>query len=99
MNIYVVRHGQTDWNKENKLQGNTDIELNDNGRKQALDLKGELKNIDYDIIISSPLKRAIQTAELINNNKPIIIEDNLRERSFGDFERDGISRFRYLLEL
>ena len=86
MNIYVVRHGETDWNNENKLQGNTDIELNDNGRKQAFNLAEELRNINYDIIISSPLKRAIQTANIINNNKPIIIEDNLKERDFGDFE-------------
>lgn len=85
MNLYVVRHGQTDWNKNKILLGNTDIELNDIGKKQALQLKDKLANIKFDYVISSNLKRAYETANIISNNK-IIQNTQLRERSYGKLE-------------
>ena len=54
MNLYVVRHGQTDWNIERRLQGTSNVPLNDTGIKQAQNLAETLKNIDIDFIFSSP---------------------------------------------
>ena len=86
--IYIVRHGETDWNLLGKLQGSKDIPLNEKGRKQALLTKVELDNKEIDLIIASPLKRARETAEIINSdrNLPMIIDDRIRERCFGEFE-------------
>ena len=92
MKIYVTRHGQTDWNVQGKTQGRADIELNEVGIKQAKQTKEELKNIDIDLIICSPLKRAKKTAEIINEgrNIPIIFDDQIIERNFGEFEGEKI---------
>ncbi len=88
MKILLTRHGQTDWNVLGKVQGITDIELNDTGIKQAEKTREELLNYPIDIILSSPLKRAKKTAEIIGKgrNIPIIIEPGLKERCFGKFE-------------
>ena len=89
MVIYVVRHGQTNWNLENRWQGRSDIALNDNGINQAKDVKKQLSPIKFDICISSPLKRAAKTAEIISSPKCKIIYDNLLiERCFG--KREGL---------
>ncbi len=87
MKLYLVRHGETDWNKEGKIQGTTDIPLNDNGRMQILKTKEQLQNINFDICISSPLKRAKETAQIITDgNCQIVYEDLLKERTIGNFE-------------
>ena len=88
MKILITRHGQTDWNVLGKLQGQTDIELNDTGRMQAENIKELVKNEKIDLIITSPLKRAKETALIINqdNNIPIIEDKRLMERYFGEFE-------------
>lgn len=96
MNLYVVRHGQTDWNIERRLQGTSNVPLNDTGIKQAQNLAETLKNIDIDFIFSSPLQRAYDTASIVNQHKglPIHIDARLIERGFGDFEGlDDISSF------
>ncbi len=96
MKLYVVRHGQTNWNIENRLQGSADIPLNNTGIKQAQNLAETFKNIDIDFIFSSPLQRAYDTASIINQykNLPISIDSRLIERGFGDFEGlDDISSF------
>lgn len=62
--IYVVRHGQTDINKEGRLQGRAGLPLNEHGIEQAKGLRGKLKDIKFDYIFSSPQERAIQTAEI-----------------------------------
>lgn len=88
MYIIVTRHGQTDWNALERVQGQTDIELNDIGKKQA-EKTGELiKNEKIDLIITSPLKRARETAEIINLKigVPIIEENRLMERYYGKSE-------------
>ena len=92
MKIYVTRHGQTDWNVQGKTQGRTDIELNEVGIEQAKQTKEALKNIDIDLIICSPLKRARKTAEIINEgrNIPIIFEEQIIERNFVEFEGEKI---------
>ncbi len=65
MKIYIMRHGETDWNRVALLQGRTDIPLNENGRKLA-DLSGQnMREIPFDLCISSPLSRAYETGGLI----------------------------------
>jgi len=87
MTIYVTRHGQTDWNKRNILLGSTDMELNSTGKSQALELNKKLKDISFDYIISSDLKRAKETAQIITNNNPnLILNTKLRERNYGKLE-------------
>jgi len=88
MNLYVVRHGQTDWNIQGRIQGSTNIELNSIGINQAKQTAELLKNVDFDIIYSSPLKRTIDTARIINeyHNINIIKDGRIIERNFGDFE-------------
>ena len=87
MKIYIVRHGQTDWNLEHKAQGQTDIPLNASGIKQAKELRDKLVSYDFDSCYCSPLKRAVQTAEIVTDGRfKIIFDDNLKERSFGELE-------------
>ena len=75
--IYIVRHGETDWNKELRRQGRKDIELNEKGEKQAHEIKEKFKNINFDICYTSPLKRARKTAEIIIDGRCEIITENL----------------------
>ena len=85
--IYIVRHGQTDWNVVGRYQGRKDIELNQKGKEQARKIKEQLKDVDYDLIFSSPLKRAVETANIItDNNINLIKDDRLIERNNGDLE-------------
>ena len=88
MKVYVIRHGQTDWNLAQKTQGKTDIELNQTGIEQAQKPKVEINKYNIDLIYCSPLKRAKKTAEIVNEDKKcnIIYEKALEERGFGDFE-------------
>lgn len=86
--FYFLRHGETDWNKVGRLQGFTDIPLNETGRAQARDVVRVLERHPIDRIVASPLSRARETADIINTvlKKPIIEEQGLRERHFGIFE-------------
>lgn len=88
MKFYIIRHGQTNWNKEGRIQGKIDIELNEEGIKQAEEAKRILKDYPIDMIVSSTLKRARKTAEIINEakNVPIIFKEALEERGLGEFE-------------
>lgn len=87
MKLYIIRHGQTDWNLEKKAQGQVDIPLNDTGVNQAKELKEKLQSYEFDICYCSPLKRAAQTAEIaVDGRTQIIFDDNLKERSFGKLE-------------
>lgn len=88
MEICLVRHGETDWNKLGKLQGHTDIRLNSKGIIQANACADYLRESSYELIITSPLKRAKQTAQIISerNHIPIIEMSQFIERSYGDAE-------------
>ena len=83
--IYIVRHGETDYNVEGRFAGRLDIPLNNKGINQAYALHEKLKNIKFDLVISSPLSRALETAKIITNNK-IIIDNRIIERSNGELE-------------
>ena len=89
MKITFVRHGETDLNYPvRRMQGVSDYDLNINGIKQAEDIRNKLAEEDFDIIISSPLKRAKRTAEIINELKKIdiIFDDRIIERNYGQLE-------------
>lgn len=86
--IYVIRHGQTDWNLAGKTQGSIDTELNETGINQAESIKNELLNINLDVVLCSPRNRCKSTAKIIckDRNIPIVEVEDLRERGFGEFE-------------
>lgn len=88
LKLILVRHGQTLWNREKRIQGISDIELSNRGRAQAYSLARSLRDEKIDSIVSSPLKRAVQTAEAINcfHHLPIEYEEDLMELNMGDFE-------------
>ncbi|MFD0677064.1 MULTISPECIES: histidine phosphatase family protein [unclassified Paenibacillus] len=88
MIIGFVRHGETDWNKEGRSQGHRDIELNEEGQAQAHAVAKRLSAEQWDILISSDLLRAQETAQIISQllKKPVQLDKRLRERSFGQLE-------------
>lgn len=97
MLFYLVRHGQTDWNKDGRIQGTTDIPLNETGRKQAEQLSFKLKarneissfsKTKIDAVYTSPLLRAFETAKILakEENLPLRRLFELRERDFGEWE-------------
>ena len=91
--LLLIRHGKTDWNIEVRFQGLTDIPLNDYGHQQAAKTAARLKNWREAKVYSSPLKRAMQTAEAIAGS-PVIPLDGLTEISFGDWEGAHVSEIR-----
>ncbi|OGK35369.1 hypothetical protein A3F59_06185 [Candidatus Roizmanbacteria bacterium RIFCSPHIGHO2_12_FULL_38_13] len=86
--IYLVRHGETDWNVQNLLQGQTDIHLNKKGIKQSQEFAKKVKKVKFDAVFSSDLVRARRTAEIITLDRKLAIETRkvLRERFFGKYE-------------
>ncbi|WP_240620132.1 histidine phosphatase family protein, partial [Peribacillus acanthi] len=86
--ICLIRHGETDWNSLGKLQGRTDIALNKQGILQAEECRQFLKESKWDLIVTSPLLRAKQTAEIINQdfNVPLIEMKEFLERDYEDAE-------------
>lgn len=87
MKLYLVRHGQTDWNVQRIAQGRTDIPLNATGITQAEELRDKTHEYRFDICYSSPLVRAVKTAEIVTDGRcPIVKDDLLVERCFGKYE-------------
>ncbi len=83
--FYFIRHGETDWNRQGRWQGTTDTDLNETGRAQAAAAIPKLSGIGLTRIITSPMKRCIQTLEIFNKELglPVSEHENLRERCFG----------------
>lgn len=88
MKLYIMRHGETTWNTQWRLQGSSDTVLNEKGREMAVETGKGLKDVPFDLCFSSPLHRAKETAELVLQGRdvPIITDDRLREISFGSWE-------------
>lgn len=84
--LLLVRHGETDWNRDGRWQGHSDTHLNDVGREQASRLASELDGVD--VVYSSDLARARETAEILaaRLELPVHVDPRLRERSFGSWE-------------
>lgn len=92
MKLLVARHGQTVWNAQNKVCGITDVELTKEGIDQANKLADVVQNYNIDMVISSPLSRAIETSKIVadKNNVAVQVEDSLIEQNYGIYE--GIDR-------
>ena len=88
MKIYLVRHGETDWNQAGLLQGQTDIALNAQGLEQAREAAERLKEVPFELAFCSPLIRAKRTAETIIGDRKINLttDERLRELNFGPWE-------------
>lgn len=97
--LFLFRHGETDWNHERRLQGQTDIPLNATGRIQAADLAGRLASYGLEAILTSDLSRALETGRIVADALalPLHPEPDLREASLGDAEgmliEDAKARF------
>ena len=88
MNLILIRHGETDWNRSGRCQGIADIELNENGKKQAKEVADSLKDHHISAIYSSHLKRALETARHIadHHGLEVCVEHDLHEMNQGDLE-------------
>ena len=86
--FYIFRHGETDWNKEKRIQGHTDTLLNESGILQAKNLVAKFASIPLEVIYSSDLIRAKETASFVTDQYkiPLLLETNLREMRYGDAE-------------
>ena len=85
--VYFVRHGKTEYNIKKIIQGDIDVPLSDIGREEIIKFKSKIRDIDFDICISSPYSRARETAEiLVDGRCEIITNDLLKERHVGKLE-------------
>lgn len=101
MKLYIMRHGETSWNADNRILGSTDIPLNEKGREQAHRAAEELKSIDIDIIYTSELSRAKETGLTVaslQKNCKVFHESCLNEHDFGEFEGKDRTSEEYQLE-
>ena len=103
MKIYMIRHGETEWNKKRKLQGQVDIPLNEFGKLLAKETAPALADVPFAVCYTSPLKRAAETARLVLGDRevPIVPDKRIQEMSFGEFEglccrEEGFQSFCYL---
>lgn len=86
--LYLIRHGQTDWNLRAALQGQVDIPLNETGKKQAAEARSMLQGISFDAVYTSPLSRAMETAAVASGwaKEKIRPDERIKEISFGVWE-------------
>lgn len=86
--LLLVRHGETDWNAEGRLQGHTDRPLSAYGREQARRLADELDGDEFEAVYASDLARARETAEIVGERLrlPVVLDPGLREKNWGSWE-------------
>lgn len=94
MKIYLIRHGETDWNKEHRIQGQIDIPLNEYGVRLAETTAEALNDVPFEAAFCSPLARARKTAEIIVGTRdiPLTPDPRLKEIGFGDREGESIKK-------
>ncbi len=92
MMLYIIRHGETEWNKVKRLQGQTDIPLAEEGIRLARETGEGMRDLPIDLVLTSPLTRAVQTAQLLTEGRdvPILTDERIIEISFGDWEGECI---------
>lgn len=92
MYLYIIRHGITAWNKAKRMQGQTDIPLAEEGIELAVRTGKGMSGIPLDLVISSPLSRAVETAECVvrGRNIPMITDQRIQEISFGEWEGECV---------
>ncbi|CAG9932900.1 histidine phosphatase family protein [Candidatus Nitrotoga arctica] len=86
LRVYLIRHGETEWSLSGRHTGRTDIPLTQNGENEARELGKRLRDIPFAHVLTSPLKRALQTCELVGLDKVPEIETDLAEWDYGDYE-------------
>ena len=86
LRLTFVRHGATDWNRDRRFQGQSDIPLNAQGQAQARALARALRRDVFDYVVSSDLQRAMQTAQVIRGTIPVVADPRWREFAFGEWE-------------
>ena len=88
MKVYIIRHGETSWNAEYRMQGRSDVELNENGIELAEITAENMKDIPFDVCFSSPSVRAVRTAEIVLRDRPVEVhtDPRLYEIDFGEWE-------------
>lgn len=84
--LWLVRHGETEWSRTGQHTGRTDIPLTETGREQALVLREKLAGHEFALVLSSPLERARETARLAGFGNVVQIDPSLREWDYGDYE-------------
>jgi len=99
MKIYITRHGQTDYNKKELMQGRIDIPLNETGMEQARVTKEKIGDVKFDAVYASPLIRAVKTASIIGDIDPdnIIKDERIIEADFGKY--DGVNYYKVALPM
>lgn len=97
LRLWIVRHGVTRWNQQDRYQGSSDVPLNRRGRKQALQLAERLADQKIKAIYTSDLARAVQTAKIIaaRVQLPVVRDPRLREINFGDWEGKTFAEIQY----
>lgn len=97
MLLYIIRHGETQWNVEGRLQGQSETHLNENGIRLAKVTAEGLRDVPFDLGITSPLERARMTAQIIlgDRNVPLYEDDRIQELSFGSWEGLGCRKENY----
>ncbi len=83
--LWLLRHGQTEWSKSGQYTGATDIDLTETGREQARDAGRRLEGVSFDLVLSSPRRRALETARLAGLPEPVVVDD-AQEWDYGDYE-------------
>jgi probable phosphoglycerate mutase len=84
--VYLVRHAETEWSRSGRHTGTTDLPLTDTGRQRARELEPWLAQANFVLVLSSPLRRARQTAALAGFGERAVIDDDLAEWNYGEYE-------------
>lgn len=97
--IYIVRHGETEYNVKDIVQSQVDSPLTEQGKRQAKDRAETLKHVHFDAIFSSHLGRAVKTAEILKLQRQLAVNTTklLREKEFGVYDGMGMAEFRKLI--
>lgn len=98
MKLYLTRHGQTDWNVQNKICGQVEAHLTDEGRAQAARMAEQVAKTGVNLILTSPLERTRDTARIVASRigAPVMLEPRLIEQSFGEYEGRNLHDPSYL---
>jgi probable phosphoglycerate mutase len=94
MDLWLLRHAETEWSRDKRHTGRTDIPLTDPGRDRARALQKRLADIDFSLVLSSPLKRATETCELAGLGDRMQLRDDLLEWDYGDYEGETTADIR-----
>jgi broad specificity phosphatase PhoE len=90
--LYIIRHGKTEMNRANLLQGRSDIPLNEEGILQAQEASDSLRDVHFDHVFSSPLSRALQTAKIVAPQSDPTVDERLIEMDYGQYEGTDLTQ-------